>query len=217
MDDPTRRIHAVGDAAQFWENLYRGKDAVWKGTPNPLLAETAAQLTPPGHALDLGCGEGGDTIWLATHGWQVTAVDIAPSALQRVAQHAAHEGVADRVTPQLHDLAGTFPAGTFDFISAQYLQTPYDFPRADVLRQAARALAVGGLLLIVDHGSVRPWAWNTDPDTHFPSAEEIYDDLALDPARWIPQRLAAPQREATGPNGQTASVTDTVVAVRRIG
>ncbi|MEU9187776.1 methyltransferase domain-containing protein [Streptomyces sp. NPDC048484] len=82
---------------------------MWKGTPNPLLAETAAQLSPPGHALDLGCGEGGDTIWLATHGWQVTAVDIAPTALQRVAQHAAHEGVADRVPPNITTWRALFP------------------------------------------------------------------------------------------------------------
>lgn len=215
MNEVIREIHAANDAARFWERLYRSKDSVWKNTANPLLAETAAHLTP-GRALDLGCGEGSDTLRLATHGWHVTAVDIAPTALRRTAQLAARNGVADRVRTEQHDLAGTFPAGTFDLISAQYLQTPYSFPRTGILRQAAHALTPGGILLIVDHGSIRPWAWRTDPDTHFPDPEDIYDDLALDAARWIPQRLATSERVATGPNGQTAPVTDTVIAVRRI-
>lgn len=215
MHDSTHNAQTPTEAARFWDNLYRGKDAVWKGDPNPVLAETAAQLSPPGRALDLGCGEGGDTVWLATHGWHVTAVDIAPTALQRLTQHAARAGVTDRVSTQQHDLAETSPAGTFDLVSAQYLQTPYDLPRADILRQAAHALTPGGLLLIVDHGSVRPWAWNTDPDTRFPRPEEIFDELALDPARFTPVRLATPEREATGPNGRSATVTDTVITVRR--
>lgn len=215
MNDFTREIHAVTDAARFWEQLYRGKDGIWKDTANPLLAETATAL-PAGRALDLGCGEGGDTVWLAAHGWQVTAVDIAPSALRRTRQLAARQGVEKLVRTEHHDLADTFPDGTFDLVSAQYLQTPYALPRSEVVRQAAAALNPGGILLIVDHGSVRPWAWNTDPDTRFPSPQDIYDELALDAARWIPQRLATPQREATGPGGQSATVTDTVIAVRRL-
>ncbi|WP_406347390.1 methyltransferase domain-containing protein [Streptomyces sp. NBC_00144] len=99
MHDSTHNAQSPAEAARFWDNLYRGKDAVWKGDPNPVLAETAAQLSPPGRALDLGCGGGGDTVWLATHGWHVTAVDIAPTALQRLTQHAAHAGVTDRVSP----------------------------------------------------------------------------------------------------------------------
>ncbi|MYV96893.1 class I SAM-dependent methyltransferase [Streptomyces sp. SID3343] len=208
--------HAADEAARFWEDLYSGRDKLWRGAPNPLLAETADRLTP-GRALDLGCGEGGDAVWLAVWGWQVTAVDIAPTALERTARHAAEAGVADRVTTERHDLAATFPAGTFDLVSAQYFETPFALPRADVLRRAAHALTPGGILLVVDHGSVRPWAWNSDPDTRFPSPEDIHDELALDPAGWTAERLARPVREATGPDGQTAAVTDTVVAVRRLG
>ncbi|MFJ4427574.1 SAM-dependent methyltransferase [Streptomyces bobili] len=206
--------HAAGEAARFWENHYSGHDTLWKGTPNPLLADTAGRLTP-GRALDLGCGEGGDTVWLATHGWQVTAVDIALTALARTERHAAEAGVRDRVATERHDLAATFPAGAFHLISAQYLHTPFDLPRARVLRQAAYALTPGGLLLIVDHGSVRPWAWTPDANAHFPSPEDVYDALALDPTEWTPERLDRPQREATGPGAQTATVTDTVIAVRR--
>ncbi|MFF4483382.1 class I SAM-dependent methyltransferase [Streptomyces sp. NPDC001520] len=155
MDECIREIHAANDAASFWEQLYRGKGSAWKDTANPLLAETARHLTP-GHALDLGCGEGGDTRWLATHEWHVTAVDIAPTAPQRTSRLAARNGLESSVRTEQHDLAETFRSGTFDLISAQYLQTPYAFPRASVLRRAAHALTPGGILLIVDHGSVPP-------------------------------------------------------------
>ena len=201
------------EAARFWEDRYRRHGRRWKGTPNVVLAETVAELAP-GRALDLGCGEGGDTAWLAARGWRVTAVDIAPAALELTAEHAAQAGVADRVTTELHDLAAGFPSGVFELVSAQYLQTPFDLPRSRVLRQAAHALVPGGLLLVVEHGSRHPWS-SIDPDTRFPTPEEIYAELGLDPAGWSPERLDTPRREATGPDGQTAVVTDTVIAVRR--
>jgi hypothetical protein len=59
------------DAESFWEKQYRSRRA-WGGRAEPLLVETAEPLRP-GTVLDLGCGAGGDTIWLAQHGWHVTA------------------------------------------------------------------------------------------------------------------------------------------------
>ncbi|MDH6626100.1 SAM-dependent methyltransferase [Streptomyces sp. LBL] len=91
-----------------------------------------------------------------THGWQVTAVDISVTALERTSAHGSAAGVSDRLTTGQHDLARTFPTGTFDLISAQYLHTLLEFPRTRILRRAAHALTAGGLLLNVDHGSVRP-------------------------------------------------------------
>ena len=44
---------------QFWDDLYQTKDQLWSGAPNGVLVVEAADL-PPGQALDLGCGEGGD-------------------------------------------------------------------------------------------------------------------------------------------------------------
>ncbi|GAA2120560.1 hypothetical protein GCM10009802_23320 [Streptomyces synnematoformans] len=67
-----------------------------------------------------------------------------------------------------HDLARSFPSGTFDLVSAQYFQTPFALPRAAILRTAAPALHPGGRLLVVDHGSIAPWSWNQDPGTRFP-------------------------------------------------
>ncbi len=202
-------------AEEFWEGHYRQRAQVWSGNPNAVLVDVVGAL-PTGRALDLGCGEGGDAIWLAGRGWQVTAVDVSDTALQRVAARAAAEGVASSIDFQRHDLAQTFPTGTFDLISAQYFHSPLEFPRDRILHKAARALAPDGLLLIVDHASLAPWSWNQDRETRFPTPAETLATLDLDPEQWHTERLEALQRQATGPGGQIATVTDNVIVVRRL-
>jgi chemotaxis protein methyltransferase CheR len=151
----------------FWDAHYRANQRVWSGRPNAVLVDVVEPL-PPGSALDLGCAEGADAIWLAARGWRVTAADVSSTALKRAEAHAADLSVA--VDFQRHDLGRTFPEGTFDLVSAQYLQSPVEFPRADVLRRAAAAVAPGGLLLVVEHGSAAPWSWHQD--AVFPTPEE---------------------------------------------
>ncbi|MFC4561848.1 class I SAM-dependent methyltransferase [Nocardiopsis mangrovi] len=206
--------HAAGDDAErFWERHYGARRAGGERA-NPLLVETAEPL-PPGAALDLGCGAGGDTVWLARRGWDVTAVDISATAVERLRGRARDLGIGGRVTAERHDLARSFPAGDFDLVSAQYLHTPFPLPRSRVLRTAARALRPGGLLLIVDHGSTAPWSWNQDPGVHHPAPGEVAAELELDPGRWRVVRADTPRRRATGPGGRTATVTDHVLLIRR--
>ncbi|THV30836.1 class I SAM-dependent methyltransferase [Glycomyces paridis] len=207
--------HDTDDPAAFWERHYSSSDRIWSGRANPVLAATVADL-PPGRALDLGCGEGGDAVHLAAAGWQVTAVDVSATALARTREHAAAAGVADAVATERHDLADYSPAGEFDLVSAQFLQSPLEFERASVLRRAADALVVGGLLLVVDHGSAPSWGWRHDHHVEFPSPAELYEGLGLDEARFRPERLESPERDAVGPDGEAGRITDTVVAVRRI-
>ncbi|MGV9979208.1 methyltransferase domain-containing protein [Micromonospora wenchangensis] len=206
---------AVDEAtARHWDELYRGRERYWSGRPNPHLVDVAGAL-PPGTALDLGCGEGGDAVWLARQGWRVTAVDVSTAALQRSAAAVTAAGVAALVDFQRHDLARTFPAGEFDLVSAQFLQSPLEFPRAEVLRAAARAVAPGGRLLVVEHGAVPPWGNAAHHHIRFPTPQETLADLDLDPDGWDVERLDAPQRQATGPDGQTGTLVDHLVLVRR--
>jgi chemotaxis protein methyltransferase CheR len=203
----------VSVAEEFWEDRYRTHDRVWSGRANPVLVDVVTPL-PPGRALDLGCGEGGDTVWLAQRGWRVTAVDIATTALRRVVERATAEGVADRVAVQRHELGVTFPDGEYELVSAQFLQSPVELARDDVLRAAAGAVAPGGLLLVVEHGAMPPWG-----DGHhehvFPTPEQTLAALRLAPGEWELERSGAFDRAATGPDGQEAVLVDNVIAARR--
>ncbi|WP_405162945.1 class I SAM-dependent methyltransferase [Nocardia sp. NBC_01499] len=202
------------DAVAFWDGVYASRPSATDPRPNDLLAETVSIL-PPGHVLDLGCGDGGDTLWLARRGWRVTAVDISAVAVERLAGLTRASGLGDRVVTERHDLGKSFPQGRFDLISAHYLHTSFDLDRATVLRAAGLTLRPGGLLLVVDHGSTAPWSWNQDPDIRYPSPQEVAAGIDLDPTTWTVERAEAPRRIATGPGGHTAEVTDHVLLIRR--
>jgi SAM-dependent methyltransferase len=132
-----------------WEERYDQAGRVWSGRVNHWLADVAADLAP-GSALDLACGEGGDALWLARRGWQVTAVDFAAAALRRGAAQAEAAGLADRVRWVQADLgAGWQPSGRFDLVTVQFLHTPSDAAREAALRSAWAATA--GTLLVVAH------------------------------------------------------------------
>lgn len=199
---------------RFWEERYRSQERVWSGRPNAVLVEVVESL-PAGRALDLGCGEGADAIWLASRGWHVTAVDVSTTALERAAAHATEAGVERRIELEQHDLGRSFPSGTFDLVSAQYLQSPVALPRELVLPAAAGAVAAGGLLLVVDHASVPPWSRHAHVSRSFPTPEQVLAGLGLEPGVWVTERLGAPERVATAPDGQSATVRDTVIGVRR--
>lgn len=202
------------DTVTFWDGVYADRPAAVDPRPNVRLTETLADLTP-GDALDLGCGTGGDALWLARKGWRVTAVDISAVAVERLAGLARSHGLGERVVARHHDLHDSFPPGEFDVVTAHYLHTPFDLDRSIVLRRAAHALRVGGRLLVVDHGSIAPWSWNQDPGAAFPTPTEVAADLDLDKAMWTVERAAAPRRIAAGPGGRTAEVIDHVLLIRR--
>ncbi|ROQ60194.1 methyltransferase family protein [Streptomyces sp. 840.1] len=203
------------ESAAFWEKHYTGMDAQWGTRPNTVLTTLLADLAPtPGTALDLGCGHGGDALWLATQGWDVTPADVSQTALDRVAAGAEATGVTSRIHPQQHDLSETFPDGAWDLVTATYFHTPVTIPREEVLRRAARAVAPGGLLIVIEHASTAPWSWQAGQAIHYPTPDEVIASLQLDNT-WTVERNAAPSRTATGPEGQTAFVTDNIIAVRR--
>lgn len=206
---------AAQPAQEFWEEFYRDRDQVWTGNPNPLLVREAVELEP-GTALDLGCGEGADAVWLAGRGWRVTAVDVSPTALRRAAAHADEAGVGERITFAEHDLAQSFPDGEFDLVSAQFFHSPVaqEQERTKVLRRAAEAVGVGGVLLIAGHAGWPSFVQDRH-DVHFPTMDEVLDGLALGPD-WNVETKDAVEREVTWPEGQVGLRTDTVLRIRRV-
>ncbi len=131
-----------------WDERYAVAEQVWSGRPNRALVAEVAGLRP-GRALDVGCGEGADAVWLAQEGWDLTALDVSAVALERAAAAARSAGA------QVHWvhaglLEAGLPPGAFDLVSAQYFALPRT-PQAAAEHALLAAVAPGGTLLAVHH------------------------------------------------------------------
>lgn len=203
-------------SADFWESLYRTAPSPTGTRPNIRLKELIKDLAlTPGRACDLGCGHGGDALWLASLGWQVTAVDVSATAVSRVEAAAVGQGLGGQVRAEQHDLSRSGPPGPFDLVYACYFHSPVAIDRIDVLRRSARQVAPRGYLIIIDHASVAPWSWRLgDEEPVFPTPEETANALTLGDG-WHTERCERSERTATGPDGTTATVADNLIALRR--
>lgn len=140
-----RQVVRTGDDATDWDEAYGSIEQWWSGAVNSALVTEVWGLTP-GSAIDIGCGEGADAIWLASQGWTVTAVDISAVAVTRAAAAAAEASVS--VTFAAADVAAGLP-GRFDLVSVFYpalRKSP-----AGSLSALLDAVAPGGRLLFVGH------------------------------------------------------------------
>lgn len=200
--------------AEYWETRYASAAGQWSGNPNALLVDEVESITP-GTALDLGCGEGGDAIWLAGLGWQVTAVDIAESALTYGAEHAASEGVGDAITWERHDLSQSMPEGPFDLVSACYLQSPVELRRGEILQAAAARVAPGGTLVIVGHSGFPAWMKPME-GVHLPKADEVLAELDLTEGDWRVERAGDVDRAHEQPDGTPGTRPDSVLRLIRL-
>jgi SAM-dependent methyltransferase len=194
-------------AEEFWEEFYAGGRSRWSGKPNAALVEEVTGVVP-GTALDLGCGQGGDAIWLAAQGWTVTATDISQTALDVAAGHAAEAGV--EVAWERHDLAVSQPAGSFDLVTASFLHSEVELPRERILRTAAGAVAPGGTLLVVGHAP-SPEHQHAD----LPAPEQVVAELALPEAEWELRACDLRERMHAFHDEAPKARIDTVVRFRR--
>jgi SAM-dependent methyltransferase len=149
---PRPHGHPVDPAVRAeWDRRYADREQLWSGRPNGALVAEVDGLAP-GRALDVGCGEGADAVWLARRGWDVTALEVSGVALERAAGHARDAGVAVRWVHAGLVEAG-LPPSSFDLVSAQYpalLRTP----GAAAERALLSAVAPGGVLLVVHHAGM---------------------------------------------------------------
>ncbi len=145
--DPAPRFDPPRSADE-WDARYSTAERIWSGKPNEVLVTEVADL-PPGRALDIGCGEGADAVWLARRGWRVTGIDLSRVALDRAAAAArAADVTIDLFVADLMDAA--LPSGRFDLVSAFYPTLPGTDDRA-AERILIDAVAPGGTLLVVHH------------------------------------------------------------------
>ena len=190
-----RREHGrtLRDDESVWDARYAELDQVWSGNPN-LALTVEVEGTAPARALEVGCGEGADAVWLARQGWTVTAVDPSGVALER-ARAAADAAGADVTWKQggLHDV--DLPEGGFDLVSVFYPALDLD---DDPVARLAALVAPGGTLLVVHHAEVdreRALEHGFDPD------------LLLSPAIVADQLRGVGGWTVVGPEKRPRSVT----------
>lgn len=139
--------------AAAMEERYASNERVWSGDPNAALLHALAKMGPdaqvqpgatsPRTALDIGCGEGADAVWLAQQGWKVTAIDHAPTAVRRAQELAAENDVQlDAHAVSFQD----FDRAMFDLVICFFGQlSDDDVPKLESL------VAPGGWLIFVHH------------------------------------------------------------------
>lgn len=197
--------------APGWEERYSGDQTVWSGNPNAQLVAEASKLEP-GTALDVGCGEGGDVIWLAREGWTVTGADFSANGLARAARHAEEAGVADQTSWWQVD-ARTFTADgrSYDLVTTHFLHPP-DAGMVDVTRRLAEAVAPGGHLLVVGHAP-------SELHRHLSESHRSAMFLAADLLPGLPddfEAVVVEQRPRTmARDGETMHVHDSTLLARR--
>jgi len=200
----------------FWDERYDSAPSLWSGHVNAVVRDEVAGL-PVGGALDVGCGEGGDALWLAEQGWQVLGVDVSGVALDRAAARARLTGLADRTAWEKRDLlAWTPPVSAYDLVSIAFIHLePND--RRTVYAALADSVDVGGTFLVVAH---HPADLAVVPRPPFPdmffTADELVEELRLGRGAWEIVTAEARPRPGQHPDGHPVTLHDTVLrAVRR--
>jgi SAM-dependent methyltransferase len=138
--------------ADAWDERYRATELVWGAEPNRFVREECEHL-PPGRALDLGCGEGRNALFLARLGWQATGIDYSPVAIERAEKLTAEEPdeVRRRLTWQVGDVTTLdVPPEAYDLVLVSYIHLPPSQQEA-LFSMAAAAVALGGRLVVVGH------------------------------------------------------------------
>ncbi len=194
-----------------WDDRYSGEEKIWSGNPNPQLVAEVTALKA-GAALDVGCGEGGDVIWLAQQGWRVTGADFSANGLARAARHAEQAGVANQTDWWQVD-ARTFTAEdrSYDLVTTHFLHPP-DGGMVEVTSRLAEAVAPGGHLLVVGHAP-------SEAFTHMTSSHRAAMFLADDLLPGLPddfEVLVTEQRpRKVTRNGTTHDIQDSTLFARR--
>jgi SAM-dependent methyltransferase len=199
----------------FWEQLWaktlrEHPDKVAHRSPNAHLIAEIGGL-PPGRALDAGCGHGADTLWLAAHGWQVTAVDFSSSALAhgRSTADALGPDIAQRITWVEADLATwPVPPDQYDLVASLYVHIAGSVD--DMVRRMARGVAPGGTLFMVGHRPLDPATGSPTPAAGQVQVSIDTATAALDPRSWH-IALAEDRPRPVAPTG-----VDAVIHARRL-
>ncbi|MGI8761352.1 MAG: class I SAM-dependent methyltransferase [Jatrophihabitantaceae bacterium] len=188
--------------SQAWDERYRSSTLVWGARPNCWVEQELADV-PPGRALDLACGEGRNALWLAARGWQVSALDFSPVALDKARTLQSAQPAGKGAVSWVCTDATTYRHGEpLELVLLCYLHLVADERRAAVAN-AAGALAPGGTLLVIGHDSsniAHGVGGPQDPSVLFTAADIVDDlagtDLVIERAETVRRRVEAAERPA---------------------
>ncbi|MGO1685141.1 MAG: class I SAM-dependent methyltransferase [Brachybacterium sp.] len=208
--------HAAPDPslspAEHWEQRYAGDERVWSGRVNATLAEVVGKFEP-GTSIDLGCGEGGDVLWLAEQGWQARGLDISETAVDRARAEAEARGL-DNAIFTATDLSSWQPEpDSVDLVTASFFQSEVALDRAAILQRAATALRPGGYLVTISHAA--PPSWSDHHPAHMIDVHAEAEQLAQPVAGWAVEVAEERPRPAVGPDGASGEHLDAVLVLRR--
>ena len=201
--------------AENWDERYSQHPSLWSGHVNAALEEEATGLVP-GTALDLPCGEGGDALWLAEHGWTVEGADVSSVALDRAAAQAQARGQADRISWRQRDVLTWRPAEpAYDLVSVTFLHLTPDI-RPGVHRALASAVRPGGSFLVVAHhpSDLETTVGRPPERDLFFTPEEVAADLG---EGWSVASARVRPRTARDAEDREVTVHDTVLRAVREG
>lgn len=155
-EEPAPDVHTIvevtaadgpGRGARAWDERYREADGPRE--PHPAVVETATGHAP-GSVLDLACGTGRHSLWLAENGWDVTALDFSRVGIETLRRAATERDL--RIDAQVGDARAWSPPGgaRYDLVLMSFVHLP------GVLTRATRWVAPGGRLLVVGHSASTP-------------------------------------------------------------
>lgn len=205
-------------SASQWNERYAA-NTVWSGKVNSTLVACASGLTQ-GAALDVGCGEGADAVWLASQGWRVRGVDFSREALARAATAAEREGVDNRCEWIQADLSVWTTNRAYELVTCHFLHEEAAV-RSRAWRSAAAAVAPGGTLLIVGHAPDEAAGLPGPPLAVRFSEEEIVSELALS-SSWhvevatVERAVGSDSSNDPGESTDAPARRDVVLTARRI-
>lgn len=198
---------------EFWEQLWAKTlrdhpEKIAQRPPNPRMIEVASELSP-GRALDAGCGHGAETMWLAAHGWRVTAVDFSAAALAHARTTAASLGgdIAARIEWLEGDLARwTPPSAQYELVVCLYVHIAGAVEA--MVQRMAGGVAPGGTLLMLGHRPIDPATGAATAAAHQLQVSVEAARAALDARDWA---LVAEEH----PRAVLGSGVDAVIRARR--
>ncbi|MBI3683502.1 MAG: class I SAM-dependent methyltransferase [Acidobacteria bacterium] len=176
--------------SERWNKTFSSDALNIRKGPNRLLAAAIAERKP-GTALDLGMGQGRNSLFLAEKGWKVTGVDLSDVGIAKAKQTAAAKGL--QIETVLKDLNQFDPGKEkWDLILLSYMQGWFHSSPLNHAKRFREALKPGGVLVIEGFaGEGSPGGVASGYSTNsvlrtFDSLRIIYYEDSMDEADWRP-------------------------------